>query len=320
MILIPKHRDLIVPVNTKSTIRGWYKLEAVNSTDGRRRFLAEFPNLITTLGANNYASVATVFGCCLVGSGSAAPTVGDTGLQTFVAGTNSNGPAGITTSQSGTAGPTYWGSLVVQYAFATGAAAGNLSEVGVGSTTTNGNLFSRALILDGGGAPTTITVLSTEALYVTYTLQQYAPTADVTGNVTIAGTVYAYTLRAANAGSATWAPGGAGFNHNSGALSIGTTQQNATNGAIGALTASPTGTSAAADGVVNNSYSSGSFQLTHTASWSITVGNLSGGISALLFQPGTHGEYQIGFSPAIPKDASHVLTLNVGHSWAINTP
>lgn len=312
MILIPKHRDLIVPVVAQTRVAGFYKLEAVDAM-GRRRLLADwFPNLITTNGANAFGS-ATVLGTCAVGSGNATPALTDTALQALVASTTTTN----STTQSNSGSSPYFGSYTVQYNFAIGVATGNLSEVGVGPTATS--LFSRALILDGGGSPTTITVLSSEALYVTYQLNQYVPLSDVTGSVTIAGVSYGYTVRAGDATSTEWAYSNAN-------VFVGIVSAVAFNGTIGAITTTPSGTASSASSIANNSYSSGSFSRSGTATWNLISGNLSGGITAALVRWGDAGNsnnrglYQIGFSPAIPKDASHVLTLSFSTSWAINTP
>ena len=56
----------------------------------------------------------------------------------------------------------------------------------------------RALILDGGGSPTTLTILSDETLDVTYTIRVYPPTTDVTGSITLDGVSYGYTIRPCN--------------------------------------------------------------------------------------------------------------------------
>jgi hypothetical protein len=319
MILIPKYRDLIVPVRTVQQLGGFYKMEAVNVGDGRRRILADwFPNLITTLGRDNWGVYKSgqgfgggPAGYCSVGTGNNAPSVADTALQTRLATTSTL--QSQSQGSSGTGGPTYYGFQLKQFSFAAGTATGNLSEVGMGLTSNGLSLFSRALILDGMGAPTTITVLSNEALYVSYQLNNYAPTADVTGNVTIAGVVYAYVLRADSAGSASWA---ADYTNDAGILFNGS----AYNGTIGALTGGPSGASSAADTVTSNAYSAGSYQRTGTLQWGLNAGNVAGGVTAIDFRFIGQSVYQMSFSPAIPKDASHVLSLNVGHSWLNNSP
>lgn len=314
MILIPKYRDIEIPVALKRPkFRGHFILEAVG-LDGRVRKLAEFDNLITTNGANLLGqSGVTPLATCAVGSGNATPALGNTALQTLVTSTTTVNP-GFPAFAAASSSP-YFGTTTYQYAFAIGAAAGNLSEVGVGTIATN--LFSRALILDGGGSPTTITVLSSEALYVTYALSQYVPLSDVTGSVTIASVSYAYTLRAASAtATGVWAY------HNGDAGGIQAAL--VSNGAIGAITGIPSGTSSSNSSVANNAYSAGSFTLSGTATWGLTQGNVAGGVTAaqVTFGTGTgsRGSYQIGFGTAIPKDASHVLTLNFSTSWAINLP
>lgn len=319
MIYIPK-RELIIPIRAPGpTYRGRFKIEAVNVTDGRRRVLAEwFPNLITTNGANLLGS-GNPLTTCAVGSGNAAPTLADTALQTLVASTNALGPAG--SAQSAASTSPYFGNRTIQYNFAAGTATGNLSEVGVGVNATS--LFSRALILDGGGSPTTITVLSTEALYVTYSLNQYAPTSDVTGTVTIGGVGYAYTLRAAATTSAAeWAYNNGdagGITTGNGSISGGVS-----NGTISAVTGGITGTVLGPSGVTNPGYSAGSFTLAGTLTWGLTNGNAAGGVTAAQFGFGTatgqRGWFQIGFGTAIPKDGSHILTLSFSTTWAINTP
>jgi hypothetical protein len=217
-------------------------------------------------------------------------------------------------SNSGTS--PYYGITTIQFQFAIGGATGNLSEVGIGTTSTQ--LFSRALILDGGGSPTTITVLSTEALYVTYSLRQYVPLTDVTGTITLNAINYAYTLRAANATqSFAWAI----FN---GGDSPTLNQAQAFSGAIGAITGSPAGSVSNASSVSTTAYSNGSFVRNVSATWGLTAGNFgAGGIPAILAIFGgsqSRGDYQIGFSPAIPKDGTQVLTMNFQLAWAINTP
>ncbi len=95
-------------------------------------------------------SVGDYMSTCMVGSGNAAPAETDTALQARASTSNIN-----VQSNNSNVSPRY-GWRRRTFRFAAGAAAGNLSEVGVGWTTTA--VFSRALILDGSGNPTTITV------------------------------------------------------------------------------------------------------------------------------------------------------------------
>lgn len=310
-ILIPSRR-LIVPreeISIAHKLRGWFKLEAVRE-DGSRRLLADwFPNLIVNNGLDLIGTANGWLGDCFVGSGNAAPANTDTSLQTLVGSTST-----ITVNTQGNSGSSPWfGTTTNTYRFAAGVATGNLAEIGVGVGPTN--IFSRALILDGGGSPTTITVLSSEALDATYQLQNNSPTTDVTGNVTIAAVNYAYTIRAAVANqTSNWAVNGGG---DQGGL------RNTCpvfNGAIGAVTGSPAGATAAATSIANSAYSSGNHFIDALVTYGLTAGNVSGGISAVQAFLGVNsasmGSIQVGFSPSIPKDASHVMTLGLRHTWA----
>lgn len=310
MIIIP-NKNLLVPndeIVVPHRLAGYYKIEAVRE-DGSRRLLADwFPNLITTNGLDLIGSGLGLFAVCVVGTGNTTPSNSDTALQTLVGQHSSI----ISSNQAAQASAPYYGQSTITFRFNAGVATGNLAEVGVGQSSTS--LFSRALILDGGGSPTTITVLSSEALDVTYQLRNYSPASDVTGSITVQGVTYNYTVRAALANSTIWAPSS---NSRGGIGSV-----TAFNGVIGAVTAvSPSGSSSAFDGIANASYSSGSFQRDAACTCGLTAGNLAGGITALqvLFDPqsATHlGGIQIGLDAAIPKDATKVLSMSFRHSWA----
>lgn len=311
MILIPKYRDIEIPMKVnRPKFSGHYVLH-IRGADGRVRKVAEFDNIITTNGANLLGSGSPLL-TCAVGSGNRTPVITDTALQTLVGSTTS--VQSHTTTNSG-ASP-YFGANTTTYNFTAGTATGNLAEVGVGNTASS--LFSRALILDGGGSPTTITVLSSEALFVTYQLNQYVPLTDVTGSITIAGVSYGYTLRASSATSVgNWAY----INGDAGGIE--TNSPTVYNGAIGAITGTPSGTSASGSTIANSSYSANSFTLSSTVTFGISAGNLAGGITAASVQwglGGSRGSYQMGFGTAIPKDNTKVLTLSLNTSWTINSP
>ncbi|MDP9112277.1 MAG: hypothetical protein M3O20_01190 [Acidobacteriota bacterium] len=295
-------------VSLHTGLRGMYKIEAVKP-DGSKRLLADwFPNLITDNGLEQIAVGGYLYYAC-VGSGNTAPSNSDTALVSFI------GAGGIiSAARTATSSPPYYGATTIVYRIAAGSATGNLSEVGVGSQTNGLNLFSRALILDGTGTPTTITVLSTEALDVTYQLQLYSPTTDVTGTVNISGVNYNYTMRAAlvtNAGY--WAPlyysDAAGYNQ----VQVG-------QGTIGAVTSSPTFTASDyPDGLAIQSYGAGNHYIDTICSFSLGRGNVSGGINCFqLFAGRTYqdlGTFQCQLDASIPKDASHTLSLTFRHSW-----
>ena len=225
-------------VEIKHGVTGWFKFEAVKA-DGTRRLLADwFPNLITNQGLDRMGSNLDYLTYCQVGSGDNTPANTDTTLETFVAATNntSNDTAAAQASAP------YYASRTKVFRFAAGAAAGNLSEVGIAWTNGAGSLYSRALILDGGGLPTTITVLSDEFLDVTYQLRIYPPTVDVTGTITLDGNNYNYVLRACNVTAVMPAfnTGWGGLGNAAGIRGI-NTGQGLCSGAIVAITGAPTG-------------------------------------------------------------------------------
>lgn len=298
-------------------IAGRYKLEAVNVWNGERRLLADwFDNLITDPGLNNLPN-GTVGDRCFVGSGNAVPSVNDSALQTLVATSNSSIQAVSQTAQTST--PPYYHSAIVTYRFAQGAAAGNLSEIGIGKVGASW-IFSRSLIKDASGNPTTVTVLPSEFLDVSYELRSYVPMNDATFTRTISGTNYNVLMRSANAGGNNlWGPywallNGSGFMSSSIAIE-------AYSGAIGAnVLSTPSST-------ISGSLRSGNWAAyvnnSLKRSCSFTLGlnddNHANGIrSILLATNGVHsaGAYQFEFTPSIPKTASNILTLNFEVSWA----
>lgn len=301
-ILEPKD-ELPLPVR----MRGFYKIEAVDMVSGRRRLLADwFPNLITNNGLE-LLSTGGFYSFMCVGSGNTAPSNTDTTLASFVAATSVQ----QATSGSSAGSSPWYGAFTLTNRFAAGTATGNLAEVGIGPANNGTNLFSRALILDGGGSPTTITVLSSEALDVTYQLRNYAPVGDTTGTVVISGTTYTWTARASNANSSAWQMIAAEIG--------GVGNCNCYNGALGAVTSAPAGANDVPSSISPIAYSAGSHQRDGNCFFDLNRANLSGGLSAFRtgfgLSSGRMGEAQIGFSPAIPKDASHTLNMVFRCAW-----
>lgn len=289
--------------------KGRYKIEVMHPDGKLKHSTGWFDNLITNLGLDLFGQGGGYLGSCVVGSGNATPAVTDTTLQTFVAGT------GTQVASTGSAQPSapYFGTRTITYQFGQGVAAGNLAEVGVG--TDQNHLWSRALILDGSGNPTTLTVLNTEFLNVTYQLQQYPITTDITGTVTIAGVPYNYTARPGAVTSNSWIPAGDNTNFE------GTVVYD---GVIGAVTAQPAGTASGATSVAQASYSNGSHQQNAVGTWSLTAGNftLPGGVKSISWSngvTGTSGFYQVGLDDGsghgIPKDNTKVMTLSIQINW-----
>ena len=291
----------------KFELSGHFWLRAVNAETGAVRELGEFDNLILDGGLNRLGT-GGVMGYCVVGSGSTAPANSDTTLVAAVASTSDQ-----TSISSGQASSSpYYGYQRRTYRFGMGVAAGNLSEVGIGWTPTN--LFSRALILDTGGTPTTITVLSNEFLDVTYELRVYAPTTDVTGTVSIGGVSTNFVARAAAVTDIRdWECGGIGSGVNFGTTSGSDPYCWFGSGALGTVTQRPSGTS---ENVTNSrdSYANNSLAMTGGITAGLDVANFAGGITTMLVRT-TLGTFQASFSPPIAKDNTKTLRVNVSVSW-----
>lgn len=312
-IWLPK-KELVIATCAKARVQGFYKLTAIRP-DGRERPLTGwFPNLVTDVGLNRIGQ-GSYMTACHVGTNNTAPNVLDTSLAGFVAGT--------TTRQAESSGAQatepYYGWKRVTYRFATGAAAGNIAEVGIASTAlVSGVLFSRALVLDELAAPTTVTVLSDEVLDVTYELRLYPPLTDTLGTITITGSGdHDYTARAANVTSgSSWGNylgARASLEPVSGSLSFALY-----NGVIGAITGGPSGSASNAS-PSDAAYSSNSLYRDGTASWGLNSGNLSGGIQSIAFTT-TLGRFQYQLDPVIAKDNTKTLSITNRVSWDRYTP
>lgn len=135
-----------------------------------------FNNLVLDSGLDRL-SVGSAIGYVSVGSGNSVPVVTQTTLDNRIASTNT--VQGSATFGNQTSVQPYYGWARQTYRFGAGVAAGNLSEIGIGWSTTD--LFNRALIKDTNGNPTTITVLSDEYLDVIVELRTY-PQQTITGS------------------------------------------------------------------------------------------------------------------------------------------
>lgn len=291
------------------TLRGLYKLIATNAETGEERVLADwFPNLILDSGLNGIGA-SNMMTQCFVGSGSTPPVNTNNVMEHLLATTTISSDV-VGAAASGDGG---YGWLRRTYSFGAGVAAGNLSEIGVGATSSL--LFSRSLIKDGDGNPTTITVLSNEFFSVLYEVRLYPPTADATFDVTIDSIVHHCVMRPAMIGSTSWVPYGC--------VNIVSTQGSAGaatgvglfDGDIGATTAVPSGASVGLTYATAAPYSNNSLAMAMASPLiGLTQGNFGTGIKSMLF--GTNmGEYQVSFTPPLAKDNTRTLLLNMAIAW-----
>jgi hypothetical protein len=322
MIIIPS-KKIIEPnreISRNTELSGWWKLSAVKKDTGVARELTDwFPNIITDVGLNRMGTATDTLGFCGVGTGSTAPTAADTGL---VAAVGARTGSIINATSGSQASEPYYGWVNRTYRFGEGVAEGNLSEIGIFNASTSGIMWSRALILDGLGDPTTITVLDDEYLDATYQLRIYPPLTDIEDEIIIGGVTYNYTLRASSVTGTNWHPspytgglGGGGVQS--------TSWHTAHAGVIGSITSSPAGVTSGVSQVLLASYADTSLERAYTLTWDLVTGNI-GGIRSVTTSvgqntPSTCGRFQIDFGAAIPKDGTKILSLEFKHAWGRRT-
>lgn len=300
------------PLVIEAELEGFYRM-TVTRPDGTQRDTGWFPNLITTSGLNRIGR-GGIGAYALVGSGSAVPLITDTALQALVAWTNNN------TDSSDGASPVapYYGWHRRKFRFAAGVAAGNLSEVGIGWSEGDGisPVFSRALIRDSNGDPTTITVLPDEVLDVQYELRLYAPTVDQAFSILVSGMTHNCVARASRVTDNVWSPRYL-FEYGSESPYV----IYPFVGPIGTVLQGPSGENGQASSPSPNAYANNSMKRSFTGTWPLDQGNLPGGIGA--FEISVYysnlGNFQVSVDPKIMKDSTKILSMNFEVSWSRKT-
>lgn len=317
---------------TPSTIKleGEYTIKKYKADTGQLiQEIGPFKNLITNQGLDRAgATSGTVVESVFVGTGTATPAVTDTVLGNYLAYTSSVQVAwNAATTRGGS--PDYWVQGSGTWRFGVGVAAGNLTEVGVGwgNSLATHKVFSRALIVDSGGSPVTLTVLSDEYLDVTYSLRVYPYTgSDVVQSITLSGTSYTFTTRSLDVATNTWsgcnviAPMRWVYNstmHNGTAPGTPPT--------LSAITASYLTDSGSSANIspTTSAYSSGSYTRSVTYNAGLTECNLTYGLRGMIIRmlDGANGSFiglsaQSVISPAIPKDNTKVMSFGASVTWS----
>lgn len=304
----------------KAGLSGEYRMVA-RKLDGSERLLADwFSNNIVEDGLDNLINSGWKQ-YCQVGTGTVAASDTDAALITPILSTSAISNV-VTTTQG--ASP-YYTQSSCDYTFPVGA--GTYTEVGVASGPHTGSfvLFSRALIVDGLGAPTAITTLADEYLVVTYRLRMYPNVVDTVGLIGIGSDTHEYTIRAFQVTN-----NGFGLGHviagagRSFLLSLNDAQlyMEAFSGNLGAVTGAPTGDLGLGEYAATLAYVPGSRQVLANAVASFSEANGAGFIRSLrYFASKANGnyygwyKYQIGFVPDIPKNSGIQLTFTLGAGW-----
>jgi len=316
MIVIPKYKDTVVELQgPKATLEGKYKLKIIKP-DGRVRLETDwFSNLILNtgldfrMGGTGYFG-STMFTCC-VGTGSSTPVATQTTLDAQVMSVAGSANYGVQASAP------YYGFCTCSYQFSAAGSDYNLTEIGVGIS--GSQLTSRALIVDGVGNPTTISILTGEILEASYQLNIYPPLTDNVQTVTISGIPYSVTTRAVAVTSAN-----PGWGIAAGApltWELGVTAFTST-ATLGAITDSSPATCSVIGGnptLTPGSYTNGTYTRSLTMYADINTFNHSGGIGAFTSYTGGTGQFQHVFSSPIPKDNTNALTLTFNYTVGAGT-
>lgn len=307
-------------ITTSMGVSGRYNLQVLKEGKVVRE-TGWFKNLITNYGLNSWRTTENFMSYCSVGTSSVTPQFTDVALGARVA-TSVGGPSMISSDFVGDY-------IKGRYSktFAVGAATGNISEVGFGEFSNGTGLFSRALVLDINGLPTTITVLSDEQLIVYFEFWIRIPTDDAV--VTIGSTTC--TVRPAMT-TTKRALGGYGngrvtegwcthlallaasainqFGHRSYFSAL-------YEGGIAARTSKPTGATFKSDdriSYVTYPYVANSYEQVITYAAGLGEANFPTGIGAAYFDIGC-GFFQVGFEPKIPKTSVDSLVLTFKYTW-----
>lgn len=307
----------------KLRFRGFFRLYTTNERGEITKDTGIFPNLITNGGLDFVGTCPTAgiaYGVqdftamCAVGVGNATPAYTDVTLQSWLAAVYDSSGNGCSVNTSYNAGPPAYWQGQRSWQFAAGTATGNIAEIGVGPNSSQppvatDPLFSRALVVDGGGSPTVIPVLANEALTVTYILQEYLDLTDTNYTMSLSGTSYSGIFRRAHVSTVP--------NLGIGIGSGGRCNCVVYSGSIGPLTGEPTGSQSEANIYVSPvAYVTGSYSSTINFSFDINHGNV-GGVNAIKWlSNGSAGQYQLSVTPTIPKTSTYNMTLSCAYSWA----
>lgn len=293
-----------------------------------------FDNLITDAGMDAMLQIQSTnnLAYCRIGTGNTPPVNGDTQLTAQVGSTQDRQSAVDNYGPSNE----YFYTRVVQR-FAAGTIHNkNLAEIGMGSGA-NSALFSKALLRDSSGNPTTITLLVDEVLDVTYELRLYLTPAEVSGQFTINGVTT--TVRVFPAGwggtdnNGPWSPSGirlgANLFFNSGysaETNLGLFESNTD------TVASPIRQFIAPNSVrqtTADAYVPGSFTRTITFAVPLAGGNFPTGIGSIRFNRNIStqdplyagvGQFCMTFNPKINKTNQMTAVFKVGLTIARYTP
>lgn len=290
-----------------------------------------FPNIITDYGINRLA-YNSQSNWAHVGTGTTPPTVNDAQLEALVASTTATSADPLGSVIGVDVDPGWPFRRRINYEFPVGTFDGTkiITEVGISEGETE-NLFSRALLEDTDGNPTSLLVLSDEILTITYARYTYLVLTDSNTVLNVDGVPTTVTGRAVSLGNASCR----GLQGNpiyvlgnpqpvDGFPSIDTSFVLSTQTLYDQTDNSPCSMTVFSEQRgntgVRDAYIENSLIKTGSVFYEQTRGNLDGnGIGSIVFLHGI-GMWQFAFNPKIPKDTNTRITFSTSLSWGRYTP
>jgi len=317
-------------------LRGHFDVYLKDAETGLIKRHLSFPNLITDAGLDALGQdigvdgrIDNLISRMAVGTGSAVPAASDTSLVSEVARTSD--PASIGNGLSSGPSFDYW-EYEVSFQFDQGEANANLTELGVLNDDLAGVLWSRQLLQDAGGSPTTITKTSDDILQIAYALRVYPDKTVRQSNLTIDGTSTTLDRQPQQIDSAAeWGRGGSPTDRGIlyqfglwGGTDIRVYEDNTPPGDfISEGPASPNTKEDVGSSYAFAAYSAGTFQRDLDVSVGVGEGNFASGLGAAtgriydIFGQGL--PFITFFSPKIPKTDTDELTFQIRYSWGRHT-
>ena len=295
-------------------VEGWITLRAKSrfGTIRRERQFKlghpSFHNLILNSGLDFLAMTGPQWSHFRVGVGTTPPDPTDTQLGNDVGSLSSLG-----SGQGGRVGsPDYYCWRRSTYQNAIGAL-GNviLTECGVYGSGSGGRLFSRELIRDSSGDPTSFPISDDEQLQAIYEVRMYAPTADANFTANIGPDPYDATVRALDVNGSAWNLPSQTTNTTPFASGNINQQSLYAGGMVSMETPAPGSLIADATEGGTSEYVPGSYERTISATWpSGTSGNVN-----TVRRRFSSCMFQVGLEPSFPKTSEISLTLHQKVSW-----
>jgi hypothetical protein len=297
-------------INAETQLAGQYKYQ-ITRANGQIEESPWMNNLITDNGLNMLGeSSATVFDALQVGTGTNAVAASQSTLTQFLKAT---ALSFVGTVRLG--GAAHKSEHTYKAIFPQGDVVGIITELGVGRDTTgDGNIFSRALVVDANDVPTSMTIVALDQLTVFYKIIVTPPLNTVTGSFDIAGVTYNYTARVAAVDSFS---GGQYFQAAYYFGRCNYAQFFGTDAVLGSILETLTGSGGSAGGSMTDvSYTPATHTRVSKITVGITEGNIEGGIQgiAVYFQQYAC-QFQFVLDKPIPKTNTKTLTLDVSFSW-----